>query len=66
VGVSLKVLPSLVKKTYKRKDAKSNTSNKPAKVAKLHYTPEQISQLNSQMGISSMAKSINTLDLCKH
>ena len=58
MGVSLKVLPSLVKKTYKRKDAKSN---KPAKVAKFHYTPEQISQLKSQMGISSMAQSINTL-----
>jgi hypothetical protein len=42
------------KKTYKRKGAKSNTSNKPAKVAKLQYTPEQISQLKSQMGISSM------------
>jgi hypothetical protein len=61
VGVSLKILPSLVKKNYKRKDAKSNTSNKPAKVANLHYTPEQISQLKSQMGISSMAQSINTL-----
>jgi hypothetical protein len=30
-------------------------------VAKFHYTPEQISQLKSQMGISSMAQSINTL-----
>jgi hypothetical protein len=30
-------------------------------VAKLQYTPEQISQLKSQMGISSMAQSINTL-----
>jgi hypothetical protein len=40
------------------KDAKSN---KPAKVAKFHYTPEQISQLKSQMGISYMAQSINTL-----
>lgn len=49
------------KKSYKRKGAKSNTSNKPAKVAKLQYTPEQISQLKSQMGISSMAQSINTL-----
>lgn len=49
------------KKPYKRKGAKSNTSNKPAKVAKLDYTPEQISQLKSQMGISSMAQSINTL-----
>ena len=61
MGVSLKVLPSLVKKTYKRKSAKSNTSNKPAKVAKLDYTPEQISQLKSQMGISFMAQSIDTL-----
>ena len=39
------------KKPYKRKGAKSNTSNKPAKVAKLQYTSEQISQLKSQMGI---------------
>jgi prefoldin subunit 5 len=38
-----------------------NISNKPAKMAKLQYTPEQISQLKSQMGISSMAQSINTL-----
>ena len=30
-------------------------------MAKLQYTPEQISQLKSQMGISSMAQSINTL-----
>ena len=51
VGVSLKVLLSLIKKPYKRKGAKSNTSNKPAKVAKLQYTSEQISQLKSQMGI---------------
>lgn len=49
------------KKPNKRKGAKSNISNKPAKVAKLQYTPEQISQLKSQMGISSMAQSINTL-----
>lgn len=49
------------KKPNKRKGAKSNISNKPAKMAKLQYTPEQISQLKSQMGISSMAQSINTL-----
>ena len=60
VGVSLKVRPSLVNNLIKGK-VLSNTSNKPAKVAKLDYTSEQISQLKSQMGISSMAHSINTL-----
>ena len=37
------------KEPYKRKGTMSNTSNKPAKVAKLDYTPEKISQLKSPL-----------------
>jgi hypothetical protein len=61
VGVSLKVLLSLVKNLIKGKVLSLTLLTKPAKVVKLQYTPEQISQLKSQMGISSMAQSINTL-----
>jgi hypothetical protein len=51
VGRIIKGTAITSKKPYKRKGAKSSTSNKPAKVAKLQYTSEQISQLKSQMGI---------------
>ena len=53
------------KKPYKRKGAKSNTSNKPAKVANLQYTPEKISQLKSQIHLW-LKVLILLLDLCKH